>query len=49
MASARLGRVLTAMITPFRDDGSIDIEGAVSLARWLIARQRWPRPRWHHR
>ena len=36
MASARFGRVLTAMITPFHDDGSLDIDGAVALARWLV-------------
>jgi 4-hydroxy-tetrahydrodipicolinate synthase len=32
---ARFGRVQTAMITPFTDDGSLDVDGAVSLARWL--------------
>jgi len=32
---ARFGRVQTAMITPFRDDGSLDVDGAVGLARWL--------------
>lgn len=32
---ARLGRVQTAMITPFTDDGSLDVDGAVALARWL--------------
>jgi len=36
VASARFGRVLTAMITPFHDDGSLDIDGAVALARWLV-------------
>ena len=36
MASARFGRVLTAMVTPFHDDGSLDIDGAVALARWLV-------------
>lgn len=34
--SGRFGAVLTAMITPFHDDGSLDIDGAVTLARWLI-------------
>ena len=29
------GRVLTAMVTPFTDDGSLDIDGATALARWL--------------
>ena len=32
---ARFGRVVTAMITPFADDGSLDVDGAVALARWL--------------
>ncbi len=32
---ARFGRVLTAMVTPFTDDGSLDVDGAVTLARWL--------------
>jgi 4-hydroxy-tetrahydrodipicolinate synthase len=32
---ARFGRVLTAMITPFTDDGSLDVDGATALARWL--------------
>jgi 4-hydroxy-tetrahydrodipicolinate synthase len=32
----RFGRVLTAMITPFAADGSLDIEGARTLARWLV-------------
>ena len=36
MASARFGRVLTAMVTPFHDDGSLDLDGAVGLARWLV-------------
>jgi 4-hydroxy-tetrahydrodipicolinate synthase len=36
MSSARFGRVLTAMVTPFHDDGSLDLEGAVALARWLV-------------
>ena len=29
------GRVVTAMVTPFRADGSLDTEGAVKLARYL--------------
>lgn len=33
---ARFGRVATAMITPFTDDGAVDIDGAVALARWLV-------------
>ena len=32
---ARFGRVLTAMVTPFRDDGSLDLDAAAQLARWL--------------
>jgi 4-hydroxy-tetrahydrodipicolinate synthase len=31
----RFGRVLTAMISPFAADGSLDVDGAVTLARWL--------------
>lgn len=34
---ARFGRVLTAMVSPFTDDGSLDIDGATTLARWLQA------------
>ena len=33
---ARFGQVLTAMITPFTDDGSLDLTGAATLARWLV-------------
>jgi len=36
MATPRFGRVLTAMVTPFHDDGSLDLDGAVHLARWLL-------------
>lgn len=36
MAMARFGRVLTAMVTPFHADGSLDADGAVTLARWLV-------------
>ena len=32
---ARFGKVLTAMVTPFRDDGSLDLDAAASLGRWL--------------
>ena len=31
----RFGRVITAMITPFNEDGSLDIKGASDLAQWL--------------
>ena len=36
MPSARFGRVLTAMVTPFHEDESLDVDGAVALARWLV-------------
>jgi len=32
----RFGRVITAMITPFTDDGALDLDGAVELACWLV-------------
>ena len=32
---ARFGRVMTAMVTPFTQDGSLDVDGAAALARWL--------------
>jgi 4-hydroxy-tetrahydrodipicolinate synthase len=32
---ARFGRVLTAMVTPFDDDGALDLDAAARLARWL--------------
>ncbi len=31
----RFGRVITAMITPFNEDGSLDVKGACDLAQWL--------------
>lgn len=34
---ARFGRVLTAMITPFDDDGRLDLDTAAQLAAWLVA------------
>lgn len=37
MAKALFGRVITAMITPFHEDGSVDYEGAVTLAKHLLA------------
>jgi 4-hydroxy-tetrahydrodipicolinate synthase len=37
MGTARFGKVLTAMVTPFHDDGGLDLEGAAALARWLVA------------
>ena len=32
----RFGAVLTAMVTPFNDDGSLDLDGAQTLARHLV-------------
>lgn len=32
---ARFGRVVTAMVTPFAADGSLDLDGARRLAKWL--------------
>jgi 4-hydroxy-tetrahydrodipicolinate synthase len=37
MGIARFGKVVTAMVTPFREDGSLDVDGAAALARWLVA------------
>ncbi|MDP1819929.1 MAG: 4-hydroxy-tetrahydrodipicolinate synthase [Acidimicrobiales bacterium] len=37
MARGRFGKVLTAMVTPFTDAGDLDLDGAVTLARWLLA------------
>lgn len=34
--TARFGEVLTAMVTPFDDDLRLDLDGAVTLARWLV-------------
>jgi len=36
MGSARFGKVLSAMVTPFDDDGALDVDGAATLARWLV-------------
>ena len=36
MTSPRFGRVLTAMVTPFGFDGSLDLKMAVTLARYLV-------------
>lgn len=36
MTGAMFGEVLTAMITPFGDDLSLDVDGAVTLAKWLV-------------
>lgn len=32
----RFGAVLTAMVTPFDDEGGLDLDGAAALARWLV-------------
>lgn len=32
----RFGSVLTAMVTPFSEDGALDLDGARDLARWLV-------------
>ncbi len=34
---ARFGAVLTAMVTPFDDEGAVDLDGAARLAAWLVA------------
>ncbi|MBV8305007.1 MAG: 4-hydroxy-tetrahydrodipicolinate synthase [Acidimicrobiia bacterium] len=33
--SGRFGTVITAMVTPFDDDGALNVDAAVALARWL--------------
>lgn len=33
--SPRFGPVVTAMVTPFDDQGNLDLDGAAALARWL--------------
>jgi 4-hydroxy-tetrahydrodipicolinate synthase len=35
---APFGRVLTAMVTPFTEDGAVDEAGAARLAEWLVER-----------
>jgi len=37
LGTARFGRVITAMVTPFTEDGRFDADGAAELARWLVA------------
>ncbi len=36
-AAPRFGRVITAMVTPFDDQGALDLDAAVELARWLAS------------
>ncbi|MER7456066.1 4-hydroxy-tetrahydrodipicolinate synthase [Micromonospora sp. NPDC126480] len=38
-ASRPFGRVLTAMVTPFTGDGSLDLDGAARLATYLVDEQ----------
>ncbi len=33
---ARFGRVLTAMVSPFDDEGELNVDAAVALATWLV-------------
>ena len=33
---SRFGPVVTAMVTPFTEDGALDLDGAAALARWLV-------------
>lgn len=35
--TARFGRVITAMVTPFDIDGGLDLDGVATLADWLVA------------
>src|ERR1051325_4007902 len=35
-SSGMLGRVLTAMVTPFREDGAVDLDAFQELARYLV-------------
>ena len=42
--------VITAMVTPFDDDGDLDLDAAADLARWLVEHgQRRPGAGRHHR
>jgi 4-hydroxy-tetrahydrodipicolinate synthase len=34
--TARFGRVITAMVTPFDERGELDLDAAVELANWLV-------------
>lgn len=34
--TARFGAVLTAMVTPFDEDGRLDLDAAARLAKWLV-------------
>jgi 4-hydroxy-tetrahydrodipicolinate synthase len=37
MGTARFGKVITAMVTPFTGGGDLDLDGAAELAGWLVA------------
>jgi 4-hydroxy-tetrahydrodipicolinate synthase len=37
MAPPRLGTLLTAMVTPFAPDGTLDLDGAARLAQYLVS------------
>lgn len=39
-AQRPFGRLLTAMVTPLRPDGSLDVDGAAALASYLVDQQR---------
>ena len=34
--TARFGRVIPAMVTPFSEDGELDVNASVTLAKWLV-------------
>jgi 4-hydroxy-tetrahydrodipicolinate synthase len=36
LPAAPFGRVLTAMVTPFKDDGSVDLDGVAKVATYLV-------------
>lgn len=36
MPAPVFGRLLTAMVTPFRSDGAVDLDSAAELATWLV-------------
>lgn len=36
LPTAPFGRVLTAMVTPFHDDGSVDLDAVAKVAAWLV-------------
>lgn len=38
-AEPRFGRLLTAMVTPFKPDGALDLDGAARLATYLVDEQ----------